>query len=85
MNLYLHNIGAESEDSPIEVNDSLITSPGAKYDMVLTNPPFGKKSSVTYVTDDSDTKRENQTIRFRLNLQLTILSRDRNRNLVFRL
>jgi type I restriction enzyme M protein len=62
MNLYLHNIGAESEDSPIEVNDSLITSPGAKYDMVLTNPPFGKKSSVTYVTDEGDTKRENQTL-----------------------
>jgi type I restriction enzyme M protein len=62
MNLYLHNIGAENEDSPIEVNDSLITSPGAKYEMVLTNPPFGKKSSVTYVTDEGDTKRENQTI-----------------------
>lgn len=62
MNLYLHGIGAEGEDSPIIVADSLIKSPGAMFDMVLTNPPFGKKSSVTYITDDGETKRENQTI-----------------------
>jgi type I restriction enzyme M protein len=62
MNLYLRGIGAEEKDSPIEVADSLIKGPGPIFDMVLTNPPFGKKSSVTYVTDEGDTKRENQTI-----------------------
>ena len=30
--------------------------------MVLTNPPFGKKSSVTFVSDEGETKREAQTI-----------------------
>jgi type I restriction enzyme M protein len=30
--------------------------------MVLTNPPFGKKSSVTFVNEEGDTKRESQTI-----------------------
>jgi len=30
--------------------------------MVLTNPPFGKKSSVTFVTDEGELRRETQTI-----------------------
>jgi type I restriction enzyme M protein len=30
--------------------------------MVLTNPPFGKKSSVTYITENGETKREAQAI-----------------------
>jgi type I restriction enzyme M protein len=30
--------------------------------MVLTNPPFGKKSSVTFVTDEGEIKRESQNI-----------------------
>ena len=30
--------------------------------MVLTNPPFGKKSSVTFVNDEGETEREAQTI-----------------------
>jgi type I restriction enzyme M protein len=45
MNLYLHGIGGDT--SPIEVGDSLINDPGTRYDMVMTNPPFGKKSSIT--------------------------------------
>jgi type I restriction enzyme M protein len=32
------------------VGDSLAADLGERFDMVLTNPPFGKKSSVTYVT-----------------------------------
>ena len=30
--------------------------------MVLTNPPFGKKSSVTFVSEEGEVKREAQTI-----------------------
>jgi type I restriction enzyme M protein len=30
--------------------------------MVLTNPPFGKKSSVTYVTEKGEVKRESTTV-----------------------
>lgn len=45
MNLYLHGIGGE--ESPIEEGDSLISDPGKRFDIVLTNPPFGKKSSIT--------------------------------------
>ena len=42
--------------------DSLAADPGEYFDMVLTNPPFGKKSSVTFVTDEGEIKREAQTI-----------------------
>jgi len=47
MNLYLHGIGGN--ESPIIVADSLTTDPNERFDMVLTNPPFGKRSSVTIV------------------------------------
>ncbi len=62
MNLYLHGIGMESTDSPIRVADSLAVHPGQYFDMVLANPPFGKKSSVTFVTDEGEVRRELQNI-----------------------
>jgi type I restriction enzyme M protein len=62
MNLYLHGIAMESTESPIRVADSLAAHPGQYFDMVLTNPPFGKKSSVTYVTDEGEVRRESQNI-----------------------
>jgi type I restriction enzyme M protein len=62
MNLYLHGIGHDRSESPIRVDDSLASDPGDRFDMVLTNPPFGKKSSVTFVTDEGELKRESQTI-----------------------
>jgi type I restriction enzyme M protein len=62
MNLYLHGIGVESSESPIRVADSLAAHPGKYFDMVLTNPPFGKKSSVTFVTDEGEVRRESQNI-----------------------
>jgi type I restriction enzyme M protein len=62
MNLYLHGIGANGGSSPIRVDDSLAADPGDRFEMVLTNPPFGKKSSVTYVTEEGEIKRESTTI-----------------------
>jgi type I restriction enzyme M protein len=62
MNLYLHGIGHDRTESPIRVDDSLASDPGDRFDLVLTNPPFGKKSSVTFVTDEGELKRESQTI-----------------------
>jgi type I restriction enzyme M protein len=56
MNLYLHGVGGE--ESPIGVGDSLISDPGSRYDMVLTNPPFGKKSSITIVNGEGRADRE---------------------------
>lgn len=54
MNLYLHGIGIGRDDSPIAVSDSIANPPGEKFSMVLTNPPFGKKSSVSYDSGDGN-------------------------------
>jgi type I restriction enzyme M protein len=56
MNLYLHGIGGD--ESPIRVGDSLAAPPAEHYDMVLTNPPFGKKSSYTVVNGEGRAERE---------------------------
>lgn len=53
MNLYLHGI-----DGHIEVSDSLARDPGNRFGMVLTNPPFGKKSSITTVNGEGKTEKE---------------------------
>jgi type I restriction enzyme M protein len=50
MNLLLHGIGSQDFE-PIVVSDSLAADPGDRFDLVLTNPPFGKKSSTTIVVD----------------------------------
>lgn len=59
MNLYLHGIGGD--ESPIEVGDALVSEPAEHYDMVLTNPPFGKKSSVTVTNGDGSKDKESLT------------------------
>lgn len=56
MNLFLHGIGGDG--SPIEVGDSLHSDPGDRFDVVLTNPPFGKKSSITIVNGEGKADRE---------------------------
>ena len=54
MNLYLHNIGDIYGEIPVELGDSLLTDPGIRYDYVLTNPPFGKKSSITFTNEEGE-------------------------------
>ncbi|MCB2228734.1 MAG: type I restriction-modification system subunit M [Desulfarculaceae bacterium] len=61
MNLYLHGIQSIEDESPVTVIDALMSDPGERFDMVLTNPPFGKKSSVTIVNGDGQTDRETLT------------------------
>ena len=61
MNLFLHNIGDMDHDSPITRDDSLRAAPTETFDYVLTNPPFGKKSSITVTTDEGEEKRETLT------------------------
>ncbi len=65
MNLLLHGIGAEDADSPITVDDALKADPGERFDMVLTNPPFGRKSSMTIVNAEGETEREDLVDRAR--------------------
>lgn len=51
MNLYLHGIG--SAECPIASRDALAkeVGDGDRVDIVLANPPFGKKSSITVISD----------------------------------
>jgi len=56
MNLYLHGIG--SDESLVDVDDSLESDRGHRYDQVLTNPPFGKKSSITIINEVGKAVRE---------------------------
>ena len=59
MNLYLHGIGGE--ESPITTDDALASDPGERFDIVLTNPPFGKKSSITIVNGEGKIEKESLT------------------------
>jgi len=53
MNLFLHDIATSLEHPVIEIGDSLDSKfQGKPVDMVLTNPPFGKKSSFTIIGKD---------------------------------
>ena len=62
MNLLLHGIESPDSDSPIHVDDALRADPGERFDMVLTNPPFGKKSSVTIVNGEGKAERQSLTV-----------------------
>lgn len=58
MNLFLHNIGDMNSEPPISRNDSLIADSGKRFNYVLTNPPFGKKSSITITNEDGTQGKE---------------------------
>ncbi|SIN26285.1 HsdM family class I SAM-dependent methyltransferase [Micromonospora cremea] len=62
MNLLLHGIGTPNGESLIEVKDALIADPGRRYSVVLSNPPFGRKSSLTMVGADGRESREEREI-----------------------
>jgi type I restriction enzyme M protein len=62
MNLLLHGIGNASAESPIYVDDALKGDPGDRFEMVLTNPPFGKKSSITIMNTDGEGERDDLAI-----------------------
>jgi type I restriction enzyme M protein len=62
MNLLLHGIGGESEsDLPVVTKDALAGKHG-EYEIVLANPPFGKKSSVTIVNEAGESSKESLII-----------------------
>ena len=43
---------------PIVGVDSLASDPGERFSVVLTNPPFGKKSSIAIVNEEGDLEKE---------------------------
>jgi type I restriction enzyme M protein len=57
MNLFLHGIGTDPKHPAISICDSLERKADL-VDMVLTNPPFGKKSSFTIIGADGRTQTD---------------------------
>lgn len=65
MNLMLHGVGplkGTDGTPPIHIGDSLAKKQSPLVDIVLTNPPFGKKSSVLIVNEEGEQEREALTI-----------------------
>jgi type I restriction enzyme M protein len=62
MNLLLHGIGKPDGESLVRVGDSLTADPGQRYSVVLANPPFGRKSSVTMIGADGKESRDDLEI-----------------------
>ena len=54
MNLFLHNIGEIDGDSCVSSADALIAPAPQSVDYVLANPPFGKKSSMTFTNEEGE-------------------------------
>ena len=61
MNLYLHNIGDFDSENFISPADALISDSGLRVDYVLANPPFGKKSSMTFTNEEGEQDTEDLT------------------------
>ncbi len=60
MNLYLHGIDPDS--SPVTVIDSIRGGSSERFSMVLTNPPFGKKSSMAVINEDGESEKQEQVV-----------------------
>jgi type I restriction enzyme M protein len=56
MNMYLHGIG--ETESPVHEVDSLAADPGKRWDMVLTNPPFGRQGAFALLGEEGKITRE---------------------------
>jgi len=59
--MMLHGIGSE-KSVHVVVGDALAADPGERFDVVLANPPFGKKSSTVIVGEDGRSSSEKDTI-----------------------
>lgn len=58
MNMFLHNIGELDGEPFISPADALIAEDGNRYDYVLANPPFGKKSSITITNEEGEQEKQ---------------------------
>jgi type I restriction enzyme M protein len=61
MNMFLHNIGEIDGDSLVSPNDALVAPGPQSYDYVLANPPFGKKSSMSFTNEEGEQETDDLT------------------------
>ena len=58
MNMFLHNLCEIESEDVISPADSLVSDSGMRFDYVLTNPPFGKKSSFTITNEEGEQEKQ---------------------------
>ncbi len=58
MNMFLHNIGEIDGETFISSADALVADDGKRFDYVLANPPFCKKSSMTFTNEEGEQEAE---------------------------
>jgi|TARA_R110000851_G_scaffold128128_1_gene260343 type I restriction enzyme M protein len=61
MNMFLHNIGEIDGESLVSPNDALVATSQDSYDYVLANPPFGKKSSMSFTNAEGEQETDDLT------------------------
>ena len=61
MNMLLHGIGEMTGETAISPADALISPPSQTFDYVLANPPFGKKSSMSFTNADGEQETDDLT------------------------
>src|SRR5580693_4819383 len=61
MNMFLHNIGEIDGEAMISPNDALVAPAGKGFDYVLANPPFGKKSSMSFTNEEGEQETDDLT------------------------
>ncbi len=61
MNMFLHNIGEIDGISMVSPNDALVAASPATYDYVLANPPFGKKSAMSFTNEEGEQEKDDLT------------------------
>lgn len=61
MNMFLHNIGEIDGDSLVSPNDALVAASSINVDYVLANPPFGKKSSMSFTNEEGEQETDDLT------------------------
>ncbi|HMQ94243.1 class I SAM-dependent DNA methyltransferase [Amaricoccus sp.] len=61
MNMFLHGIGEMTGETLVSPTDALISPPSRTFDYVLANPPFGKKSSMSFTNAEGEQETEELT------------------------
>ena len=61
MNMFLHNIGEIDGEVTVSSSDALVAPSPETYDYVLANPPFGKKSSMSFTNESGEQDKEDLT------------------------
>lgn len=61
MNMFLHNIGEIDGEVMISPTDALVAPSGKNFDYVLANPPFGKKSSMSFTNEEGEQETDDLT------------------------